>query len=490
MMRICIFAFLLCSSWGVNAQVAQPVKQLLNKPAMKGATFSLIVKNVSTGELLYSHDIHREVTPASVLKTITTATALEIMGENYRFPTSLEYDGELKNGVLDGNLYILGSGDPTLGSAHFAPDKNAYTTNQNTFIPQWISALKEAGIQRINGSVIADESIFDTEGLSSKALYEDMGSYFAPGSYGLSVFDNQYRLYLQTGGVGSSPIITGSDPDVPSIYFHNYLTVAPVSTDSSFILGAPLAIERYLYGVVPANKARYVLKGDIPDPALFLAQYLTGVLNSEDIVVEGQPSCYRMEVENGTWRDYGKQNLITTYSPPLKDIVRVVNNASHNLFADALLKTIGLQYQPAKGEVISSYGRGIKMVRSYWKGKGLDISSLWMYDGCGLGATNKVSAAFMGDLLAYMATQSRVSKAFIHSLPQAGTEGTVRNFMKGSALQGKARLKSGGMSRVRCYAGYITKGDNQYAVAVFSNNYSCTMNTMTKDLERLLLSLF
>lgn len=94
-----------------QAQTPQPVKQLLNAPYMKGATFSIVVKDLQDGKTVYNYDGDREVSPASVLKTVATATALEILGDDYRFPTSLEYDGSIKEGVLNGNLYIKGSGD-------------------------------------------------------------------------------------------------------------------------------------------------------------------------------------------------------------------------------------------------------------------------------------------------------------------------------------------------------------------------------------------
>ena len=143
----------------------------------------MIVKEVNSGETVFAYDTIRQLTPASVMKTVTTATALEILGEDYRFPTALEYDGSIENGLLKGNLYIKGSGDPSLGSAHFAPD-------HKRFLQEWISALKKVGIHKIQGAVIADESIFDTEGTSLKWVGEDMGSYYGAGSYGLCVLDN------------------------------------------------------------------------------------------------------------------------------------------------------------------------------------------------------------------------------------------------------------------------------------------------------------
>ena len=481
--KIVLLCLLICLHLLAGAQTPAPVKWLLQAPYMRGASFSLVVKDVQEGRTVYSYDTDRLQSPASVLKTVATATALEILGEDYRYPTTLEYDGILENGTLEGNLYIKGSGDPSLGSSHFAP-------GQNKFLSTWIAALQKAGIKHITGSVISDESIFDTEGVSIKWLREDMGNYYAPGSYGISIFDNMYKLSLQTGAAGTRPVLKGTEPDIPFIRFKNYLKAAPVSSDSAYIIGAPLDDVRYLYGVLPANREAYVLKGDIPDPALYLARYLTDQLQQKGIRVDGSPSCYRIEVEENRWKKGERKEIVTTYSPTLREIASICNHVSHNLYADALVKTVGLQYKPRRNEMISSFGRGVQVVKEYWEKKGLDVFPLRMNDGSGLAPADKVSAGFMGELLVYMPTESAVSDAFIASLPQAGIEGSVRNFLKGSKLQGKAHLKSGGITGVRSYAGYITKDGRTYAVAVFSNNYSCPMSRMTRALEKLLLQLF
>ena len=481
--KIVLLCLLLCLHLLAGAQTPAPVKWLLQAPYMRGASFSLVVKDVQEGKTVYSYDTDRLQSPASVLKTVATATALEILGEDYRYPTTLEYDGILESGTLEGNLYIKGSGDPSLGSSHFAP-------GQNKFLSTWIAALQKAGIKHITGSVISDESIFDTEGVSIKWLREDMGNYYAPGSYGISIFDNMYKLSLQTGAAGTRPVLKGTEPDIPFIRFKNYLKAAPVSSDSAYIIGAPLDDVRYLYGVLPANREAYVLKGDIPDPALYLARYLTDQLQQKGIRVDGSPSCYRIEVEENRWKKGERKEIVTTYSPTLREIASVCNHVSHNLYADALVKTVGLQYKPRRNEMISSFGRGVQVVKEYWEKKGLDVFPLRMNDGSGLAPADKVSAGFMGELLVYLATESAVSDAVIASLPQAGIEGSVRNFLKGSKLQGKAHLKSGGITGVRSYAGYITKDGKTYAVAVFSNNYSCPMSRMTRALEKLLLQLF
>ena len=175
------------------------------------------IRDLSTGETLCAYQESLQITPASVLKLVTTATALELLGSDYRFPTTLAYDGHIADGTLHGNLYIIGSGDPTLGSSHFSQSTD--------FLEKWENAIRSAGIRRVEGAVIADERIFDTEGISPKWVYEDLGSYYGAGSYGISVFDNLYRLTLRT--VGGKVRVVGTSPEGAVAKFHNYLRSAP-----------------------------------------------------------------------------------------------------------------------------------------------------------------------------------------------------------------------------------------------------------------------
>lgn len=481
--KIYILALVSCISIMAKAQIVRPIKQFINNDFMRGASFSIMVKDVDNHETAFAYDTLRQMTPASVMKSVTTATALELLGEDFRFKTRLEYDGEIEKGILKGNLYIKGGGDPTLGSKHFIDERKA-------FINEWITALKSAGITKIDGSIISDESIYDIEGTSLKWVAEDLGSDYGAGCYGISVFDNVYKLGIKCGAKGSKPEIKSCEPELPSMRFHNYLTCQAVATDSLYVIGAPFSNDRYLYGVVPTNREWFPIKGDIPEPALFLADYLTRQLRHAGITVAGEASCYRILNERGEWTDSERREIFTTYSPTLREIVDVTNHVSHNLYADALIKRIGLLYTPNSGEVISSFNRGIKVLQNYWKDKGLDISTLWMYDGSGLAATNKLSTSLMVELLIYMNNKSEHSDAFFSSLPRVGVDGSTRYFLKGSALQGKARLKSGSMSRVRGYAGYIDNNGKRYAMAIFVNNYSCDSKKIKASLEKLLLNLY
>lgn len=462
--------------------VPQPVKQFLKSSYMQGATFSLSVKDIKSGEVVYAYQPDLLVTPASVMKTVTTAAALEILGEEYTFPTTLAYDGTLNAGVLEGNLYIKGSGDPTLGSQHLE-------NNPTDFLQSWMKALQVAGIKRITGAIIADEGCFDWQGLSWKWVNEDLGSYYGTGSYGITVFDNNYKLILETGESGTKPVIKKIEPKV-NLVFHNKLECSSERPNEYYISGMPFSKERYLYGFVPCKQKAFMLRGDIPEPALFLAEYFTDYLIERGIKIEQAPSCKRMLVEAGKWKEDERTEVITTYSPPLKKIVRIVNEVSQNLYADILAKTLGNLYEPKAQETFSSFDKGTKMITHYWENKGLNSSSLWMYDGCGLAVTDKLTANFLTDLLVYMQSKANSADAFYLSLPLAGQEGSVKNFLKGTSLQGVARLKSGSMTGVKSYAGYIKRGNKEYAVSLFINNYSCDGWKINKEIEKLLVALF
>lgn len=482
-----MIGFVLFFCLGIHVLQAQniplPLRHFLDKPFVRGASVSLMVKDVRSGAVLYEYDSRRRMTPASVMKTVTTASALEMLGGDFRFETSVLYDGEIREGVLNGNLYIYGSGDPTLNSSELK-------SPQDSILSLWATAVQKAGIRQVRGSVIADESVFDTEGVSMKWMREDLGSEYGQGSYGLNIFDNRYDLYLENGAVDTKPSIKHTDPDMPDIVFHNYLTTRPVSKDSCFIAGSPFSNERYMYGVVPARRSHFKLTGDIPDPALYSAQYVHAFFQQKGIQIKGAPSCHRLLSESGKWPYTRRKKLITTYSPPLEEIVQILSFTSHNLYADALFKTLGLQDSSSSREVVSSFGKGARVIHRHWHQKGLDVSSLRMFDGSGLAITDKVTTAFLCDLYVYMATRSDASEAFFASLPRAGIDGTVRNMMKGSDLHGKARLKSGSMSRVLCYAGYVDKDGKRYAVALLVNDFAGKSRQMKASIEVLLLSLF
>jgi D-alanyl-D-alanine carboxypeptidase/D-alanyl-D-alanine-endopeptidase (penicillin-binding protein 4) len=179
--------------------------------------------------------------------------------------------------------------------------------------------------------------------------------------------------------------------------------------------------------------------------------------------------------------------IFTRASRPLKEIVREVNVESNNHYAEHLIRTVGRRgdsniYSDALEE-------GIKQTLKYWDEIGLDTTPLLMYDGSGLAPQNAVSARFLTDLLVYMHNRSDCSTAFFQSLPKAGQEGTLQNFLRGTRLNGKVMAKSGSIGGVQCYAGYLIDGNKRYAFAILVNKFNGTRTQVGTVIEQLLLGL-
>lgn len=452
----------------VFASAQNFVFKFIDNGLHKNANISLMVKDLKTGKTLYSHRSGSATVPASTMKLVTTATALELLGADYQFKTTLEVDGTVSSdGILNGNLIICGSGDPTLGSSKLG-DIN--------FLNDWLSAVRNAGIKQINGDIIADASAYDTEGINPKWIWEDMGNYFASGAYGISYKDNTFEMELKSGAVGTTPEIIKITPNIPELTFQNYLKSTTIRFDSAYFYGAPYQNERSIYGAIPANRAGFKIKGDIPRPGLVLARDLAWKLKSNGIFVSGKGTDEIGET--------GKRTVIYThFSPKLSEIIKEINVASNNHYAEHLFRHLALQ-QGKQASTMDALGR----IKSFWKSKGLPVDELFQCDGSGLSPLNAVSANFFVSLLDYMNT-SKNSTVFRNSLPIAGQNGTLRNFLKGTVLQGKVQAKSGTFSRVKSYAGYIHSNGKRLAFAIIVNNPNSTSTSdMTKKMEEFLIS--
>ncbi len=444
-----------------------PVEKLINNPLLQNANISLLVKDLKSGETLYELRPKNSAVTASTMKVITTATALEMFGPDFRFETKLEIDGETgKDSTLNGNLYIRGGGDPTLGSDKMG-DKN--------FLTKWINAVKKAGINHINGKIIADPGIFEQQVINPKWTWEDMGNYYAPGIHGISYLDNTFRLYFRTGKVGSKTEMLRIEPEIPGLNIENFVKSANISFDNAYFYGAPFSNDRFVTGEIPANKAEFVVKGDIPDPALLLAQHFHAKLAEAGLVISDAPVVQRNEACK-------KFVIYTHYSPPLSEIITETNVKSNNHYAEYLFKYIG-----TKNNKISTNKAAIDNIRSFWKSKNLPVDQLFQSDGSGLSPVNAVSANFFVELLTYMKTKSKYADVFYKSLPVSGESGTLKSILEKTALQGKVHAKSGTIAHVKCYVGYIEAKDKTLVFALMVNNANGTSNAVVKKMEEFML---
>ena len=478
MRYLTIFIFSFCCLFN-QLTVAQqnPVTQFIQTEGMDAANTAVLLTDIKTGKIISSHEKDKPLTPASILKIVTTATALEVYGPDYRIETRLEYSGTIdSNGILTGDIYIKGGGDPTLGSEHIGRSGNDFWTD-------CLAAIKKAGIKAIEGRIFADETCFDGQGVSQKWLWEDLGNYFAAGSYGLSFCDNTYRIYFKSEGADTTPLIIRTEPNMKDIQFFNYVKAKNRNSDDAYIYGIPFVNTRWVFGTIPANQSSFFIKGDIPDPALYMAEQLHETLIKASIRISKNPSTYRLAKINQEAFSFERKLLLSSYSPKLSDIIHETNVKSNNHYAEHLFKLIALSKYPQ-----ASFENAAETVISCWKKRNVDLSNIYLYDGSGLSPVNRISPQNMIDILVYMQRKSSYSKEFLASLPEAGKEGTVRNFLKNPKPKGTIQLKSGSISNVQCYAGYINQNDKQYAFCIMANHYSISRSALKKAMEKMILA--
>jgi len=395
---------------------------------------SVLVQNLNTGEVIDTYRADHVVPPASVMKLLTTGAALEILGPGYRFPTVLEYSGSIDKGTLHGNLYIRGGCDPSLG-----------WKGRTAFLDKWLRAVKAAGIEAIDGAVIADMTMLDGEAQNPNWLCEDAGNYYAPGIFSLNYYGNTMNIVLKSGEPGSVATVVKTEPAVEDIYFINHVRCDKISYDGAFVSGLPYSRERYLTGVVPSNLGTFGVKGDLPNPGLLLARHLTSRLREAGVRVLRDASYIA---------DYNpltppRTELYIHYSEPLSELIKETNVNSNNLYAEALFRYLGTRFT-LPGTIHNSQD----LLRDYWRRRGVNIQNAIIKDGCGLAPQDAVSAKTFVQLLTIM-SRSENKEAWFASLPVSGQSGTLKSLCPKTELEGRIHAKSGTIAGTKNFAGYI-----------------------------------
>ncbi len=426
---------------------------LLSLPSMRSANIGFLVNNLTTGDTITAHNHKKLLTPASTEKLFTTATAIEIFGSKHRFSTFIEYEGEIKDGVLQGDLFIRGTGDPTLGSQCSKDDK---------FLSRWAKEVKKAGIKKIEGKIIADASFFDGNSINPQWIWEDIGNYYAPGIFAIPYMDNTLHIQLKSSAVGTVAEVIKTIPYIQGLEFENHIRCSGITYDGAFVHGLPYDNKRYLVGSVPANKGIFGVMGDIPNPPLLLAQHFLIALKQAGIQVEGQADYLAEDKPH-------QRNLIYEQkSPTFGDLIREVNIHSNNLYAEQLFR-----YLACRIGIPCTIDNSVQVMQNCMKNRGVNIRTAQIQDGSGLSPMDRVSPEHLVNLLTYM-SRSKDATTFYQSLPIAGVSGTLSGFLAGTPLSGRVHAKSGSTSKVKAYAGYIELPDGQrWVFSVMVNNASC-----------------
>ena len=315
---------------------------------MQHATWSICVMNTKKDSAIVDYNSHISVVPASTLKIVTTAAALSILGSDFKFETKIQYDGTLDTitGILKGNVYILGGGDPTLESEFFKDKKDS-----STIVQKWAAQLKAKGIKSIEGAIVGDASIFEDNMTPTQWIWGDMGNYFGAGACGLSYHDNKYTAKFKSGAAGTETMITSVEPAVDNMVLVNHVTSGG-SDDNAFIYGSQYSNYRTVQGTIPSNKTDYEVDGSLPDPAYFCARQFEIALRKAGIKISKPTTTVRAErdsdltekkVADAKTIEYDvkkRTTLFSTFSPTLEKIVYWTNIKSLNLLVSIQLRQL------------------------------------------------------------------------------------------------------------------------------------------------------
>ncbi|HLN21661.1 MAG TPA: D-alanyl-D-alanine carboxypeptidase/D-alanyl-D-alanine-endopeptidase [Bacteroidales bacterium] len=462
--------FLLIFLFTAKAAFSQGLDNFLSDTTLIHSSFSLYVADVETGQTVLDIYSEKSLVPASILKLITTAAAIELLGPDHVFNTAVGYTGTLnKAGMLKGDIIIKGGGDPVFASPRFP-------FYYGDFPYRWIDEIKRTGIRKVSGRVIVDDSYYDYNPVPSGWLWEDAGNYYGAGVYGASIYDNSYDIHFITSSAGTKPVITEIVPEDCSTSLENNL-VADGNTDNGYIFSSPYGNNGWMTGTIPVNQEDFVLGASIQDPPMIFAKSIDVALRNDGVKIKGSPTTARIE----KIRPINEYKTVAKYTSPfLSEIIDTLNHISVNLYAETLVKELDKHYK-GKGTLQN----GLKIINLYLDSLG--IKGMYLADGSGLSRANAINAKGLTELLIHMKNNGRYFDYYLNSLPDAGKEGTLKNWFRDDVFAGNLKAKSGSMTRVRSYAGYFTsKSGRQMAFTFIANDFPSPSANIVAHYENIL----
>jgi len=441
-------------------QLASKISAMQSSPQLEHGIVSLCVADATTGRIIYSNNEQMGLMPASNMKVFTSIAALDILGEDYRFKTEIGYSGKIVDSTLYGNLFIVGYGDPTTGSWRYSQTKpDSIMSNINTL-------LSSAGINKIMGDVILDGSKFSFNPIPGGWEWDDLGTYYGAGNWGLNWHENQYDMVLKPSRrIGDTVGIKSIEPDIPYATILNNLQTAAAGTgDNSYPYLPPYGNINFIEGTVPVG-GLFTVSGSLPEPFTPIAAALKKMFTDKNIIHTGtiQSSMdYTLAQKNLPHYD----SLIgTLYSPPMDSIIYWFMKKSINLYGEDLIKTMAME----KYEV-GTTDSGVVILRDYWQERGIEKSAFRVSDGSGLSAKNHVTTYGLVQALLYAKTRPWFT-AFYNSLP-------IYNGM---------HMKSGTIAGVKSFSGYHTSAKGkEYVFSMIVNNYDGSTDDILKKMYRVL----
>lgn len=450
-------------------ELQMDIDALLGASELSNANIGVAVLAIENGEYFFRRNETKNYIPASTLKALTTAAALEILGKDFRYSTKIYLDGEpTKNGEFVGNVIVRGVGDPTM-SSYFFPDPLE-------ILEDLAQKLDSLGIRSIRGNIIADDSYFDNNYYASGWAYDDMMYPYSAQVSALSFADNKvdFQIYPSLA-IGQLSKITMS-PDNTYIHVVNKVLTAP--SDSPEILipyRDPISNSIELRGKIPME-AKGVgeiigskLSVTIDNPTLYFLNLFKQTLEKHGIRIRG--ALFNIDDWNMKISYNLLQPICEHTSPPLSEIIAVINKFSHNLCAEMLLKTIGKETTG-----IGSFAKGIEQVKKFAIRQGIPSDNINIVDGSGLSRLNLISPQNQVTLLSSV-YRSDKRDVFLESLATPGAQGTLRGRMTQSRAEKNVKAKTGSMNNVSAICGYITTRDQEpLAFSIIANGFTVPEN--------------
>ena len=458
------------------AELQTRISEILRRPELASATVGIKVASLDTGKILFEQNANKLLSPASNMKLYTVAAGLDRLSPDYHFVTSVYAPAKPDAaGVVRGDLTIYGRGDPSI-SARFNGD---YVKG----IDDLAARIAAAGVKRVEGDLVGDESYFSGVPYSSGSQWEDLQWGFGAEVSALSINDNLVNLSIRPGGqVGASAVVS-TEPSDPLLTINNHLTTTARGTKRNLLVHRGLnsnVLE--IQGSMALDDGGFSGRLALAQPALLFAYSLRSSLAKKGVIISGKtrttsPSLFVSATNTAALS--GLVELTNLQSPPFNLIAAQTLKPSQNLYAELILRTLGrVVASTTTGPEVgrTSESAGVEVVRTFLREAGVDPSALSLSDGSGLSRDDMVTAEATLQLLTYM-RRHRFATAFREALPIAGVDGTIRNRMKGTPAQNNLRAKTGELRSASSLSGFVTTAAGEELVfSIMVNNYPDGVN--------------
>jgi len=449
------------------------------------------VTSLDSGRVLFEENAQKLLRPASNMKIYTVATALDRLSPDFRFTTSVYARSKPgADGTVKGDLTIFGRGDPSI-AARF--NNGDYMKG----IDELANRIVAAGVKRVEGDLVGDETYFVGPKYGSGWEWEDLTWYYGAEVTPLTINDNALDLFVKPGPtIGSRANITTGPPD-PLLSIVNEVTTAGRGTRRMISVHRGLAENKItISGTIALDDRGYTGGIGISHPGLLFVYLLRAALNQKGVVVTGKsrasgPTENLSAAAVPNTLSASQVEITALQSPPLSVIAAQTLKPSQNLYTELILRTLGKIVPPEnpQQDPQTSEDLGLEAVKGFLKAVGIRPESLVLSDGSGLSRNDMITAEASVELLSFM-NRHRYASVFRDALPIAGVDGTLKNRLKNTAAQNNLRAKTGSLSSAASLAGYVTTVAGEHlAFSIMVNNYPSDVEPRTVCIDPIALLL-